>query len=345
MTLPQLPDRPCVSIVIPCRNEAGFIARCLASLEAAELDREHTTVLVCDGMSEDGTRDEIVHYTKRLPWMLLLDNTERTTPQALNLGLKHQRFDVGIILGGHAEVEPDFVKRNLQVLRDDLAVGCAGGIITSEFSDERSRLIGLAMAHPFGVGSAHFRTGLRSGYVDTVAFGAYRREVFEQVGWFNEKLVRNQDDEFNYRVTKAGFKIKLDTAVRSRYHVRASYGRLFRQYRQYGYWKVYVNKLHRAITTYRQLVPAVWVAFLVLGAALATALPVLWWGYLSIVLLYLSVAKLSAWRSGARLRDLPGVVLAFIVLHLAYGIGYWQGIFRFLLLCDDPSVKSTRSSR
>jgi len=345
MTLPQLPDRPCVSIVIPCRNEAGFIARCLASLEAAELDREHTTVLVCDGMSEDGTREEIKRYTKRLPWMVLLDNTARTTPQALNLGLKHQRFDVGVILGAHAEVEPDFVKRSLQVLRDDLAVGCAGGIIMSEFSDERSRRIGQAMAHPFGVGSAHFRTGMRSGYVDTVAFGAYRREVFEQVGWFNEKLVRNQDDEFNYRVTKAGFRIKLDTAVRSRYHVRASYGRLFRQYRQYGYWKVYVNKLHRAITTYRQLVPAMWVAFLVLGAALATALPVLWWGYLSIVLLYLSVAKLSAWRSGARLTDLPGVVLAFIVLHLAYGIGYWQGIFRFLLLRVDPSVKSTRSSR
>jgi len=314
-------------------------------LEAAELDREHTTVLVCDGMSEDGTRDEIKGYTARLPWMVMLDNAARTTPQALNLGLQHQSFDVGIILGAHAEVEPDFVKRNLQVLREDGAVGCAGGIITSEFSDERSQRIGLAMAHPFGVGSAHFRTGLRSGHVDTVAFGAYRREVFERIGWFNEKLVRNQDDEFNYRVTKAGFKIKLDTAIRSRYHVRASFGRLFRQYRQYGYWKVYVNKLHSAITTYRQLVPAMWVAFLVLGAALATALPILWWGYLAIVLLYLSAAKLSAWRSGARPMDLPGVVLAFIVLHLAYGIGYWQGIFRFLLLRVDPSVKSTRSSR
>ncbi|HRF80534.1 MAG TPA: glycosyltransferase, partial [Flavobacteriales bacterium] len=106
-----------------------------------ELDREHTTVLVCDGMSEDGTREEIKRYTKRLPWMVLLDNTARTTPQALNLGLKHQRFDVGVILGAHAEVEPDFVKRSLQVLRDDLAVGCAGGIIMSEFSDERSRRI------------------------------------------------------------------------------------------------------------------------------------------------------------------------------------------------------------
>ncbi len=113
MTLPPLPDRPRVSIVIPCRNEAGFITRCLASLEAAEMDHERTTVLVCDGMSTDGTRDEIAAFTQRLPWMRLLDNTARTTPQALNLGLKHMPFDVGIILGAHAEVEVHFVTHGL----------------------------------------------------------------------------------------------------------------------------------------------------------------------------------------------------------------------------------------
>lgn len=345
MTLHQLPERPRVSIVIPCRNEAGYITRCLASLEAADLDPAFTTVLVCDGLSDDGTREEIERFTRRLSWMVMLDNVPRTTPQALNLGLRHKSFDVGIILGAHAEVEPDFVQRNLFVLRGDASVGCAGGIITSEYSDDRSRRIGLAMGHPFGVGSAHFRTGLRSGYVDTVAFGAYRSEVFEQVGWFNEALVRNQDDEFNYRVTEAGFKIKLDPAIRSRYHVRASYGRLFRQYRQYGYWKVYVNKLHGAITTVRQLVPAAWVAFLVLGAVLAICVPMLWWGYAAMLMVYVAAAKLSAWKAGARVTDMPGVVLAFGVLHLAYGIGYWHGILQFLLLRSDPSAQSTLSSR
>lgn len=343
--LPPLTDRPRVSIVIPCRNEAGFIGRCLASLELADLDRERTTVLVCDGMSTDGTRAEIATFTDRLSWMRLLDNPARTTPQALNLGLRHRSFDVGIILGAHAEVEPDFVTRNLDVLKNDRAVGCAGGIITSEYSDERSRHIGLAMGHPFGVGSAHFRTGLRSSYVDTVAFGAYRQEVFETVGWFNEALVRNQDDEFNYRVTEAGFKIKLDTRIRSRYHVRASYGRLFRQYRQYGYWKVYVNRLHGALTTFRQLVPAAWVACLVWGAVLAWLVPTLWWVYLVGVLLYLGTAMWSAFRSGAGLRGIPGVMCAFAILHLAYGLGYWQGIFRFILLRAQPSSHSTLSSR
>jgi len=345
MTLRPLPDLPRVSIVIPCRNEAGYITRCLASLEATVADRERTNVLVCDGMSTDGTRAEIEAFTRRSPWIRLLDNTVGTTPQALNLGLKHQPFDVGIILGAHAEVDPDFVVRNIDVLRNDRAVGCAGGVITSEYSDARSRRIGMAMAHPFGVGSAHFRTGLRSGYVDTVAFGGYRREVFEAVGWFNDTLVRNQDDEFNYRVSKAGFMIKLDTGIRSRYHVRASYAKLFRQYRQYGYWKVYVNRLHGAITTWRQLVPAAWVAFLVCGAVLSLVRPILVWPYLVVVLLYIGAGKLSAFRAGAHIADVAGVLLAFVVLHLAYGIGYWQGIFRFLVLRSDPSTTSRKSSR
>lgn len=345
MTLPPLPDRPRVSIVIPCRNEAGFISRCLASLELAVLDHERTTVLVCDGLSTDGTRAEIAEFTRRSPWIILLDNPERTTPHALNLGLRHKAFDVGIILGAHAEVEPDFVALNLEVLRTDTRVGCAGGVITSEYGDARSRRIGSAMAHPFGVGSAHFRTGLRSGYVDTVAFGAYRREVFEHVGWFNEALVRNQDDEFNYRVTSAELKVRLDPRIRSRYHVRASYAKLFRQYRQYGYWKVYVSKLHGAITTVRQLVPAAWVASLAIGLVGCLWCPMLIWPFLAVIVLYLGAGTVSAFQASARTGDVPGVLLAFVVLHLAYGIGYWQGILRFVLLHRDPSVRSSKSSR
>lgn len=343
--LPPLPDRPRVSIVIPCRNEAGFIGRCLSSLEVAVLDHERTTVLVCDGMSTDATRSEIATFTARLPWMRLLDNPARTTPHALNLGLKHLAFDVGIILGAHAEVEPDLVVLSLAVLAADRSAGCAGGIITNEYSDERSRHIGLAMSHPFGVGGAHFRTGSRSGYVDTVAFGAYRREVFDRVGWFNEDLVRNQDDEFNYRVTRSGLKIMLDPSIRSRYHVRASWGKLFRQYRQYGYWKVYVNRLHGALTTIRQLVPAAWVAFLVLGASVCLLVPALRWVYVAGIMLYFTSAAWSAFGTGAGPGAIPGVVRAFVILHLAYGLGYWQGVLRFLLFRRSPSVQSTLSSR
>ena len=201
------------------------------------------------------------------------------------------------------------------------------------------------MGHPFGVGGAHFRTGARDGYVDTVAFGAYRREVFGRVGWFDEELVRNQDDEFNYRVVQGGFKIFLSRTVRSKYYVRASYGRLFRQYVQYGYWKVYVNRKHRTITTLRQLVPALFVLYLILAPVLAAVVPLLRWPLLAVLLLYVAAATFSAYRASARRGDMPGVMRAFITMHVAYGWGYLKGIVRFMLLGAMPSRASGSLTR
>ncbi|MBK8338670.1 MAG: glycosyltransferase family 2 protein [Flavobacteriales bacterium] len=334
-----------MSIVIPCRNEQGFIGRCLSSIEAADLDRDRTLVLICDGRSEDGTRDVVRSFTGRLPWMHLVDNPQRTTPHALNAGLRHAPFDVGIILGAHATIAKDHVTAALAALRGDPEAGCAGGVIQNAYEDDRSRRIGAAMAHPFGVGNAHFRTGKKRGHVDTVAFGAYRKEVFERVGWFDELLVRNQDDEFNYRVTKAGFAILLDPDIRSTYYVRASYRKLFRQYFQYGYWKVYVNRKHGTVTTGRQLVPAIWVAALVLGGMGTLVFGVLLSFWILGVLAYGMASLYSAFRASDRVGDVPGVWWSFVVLHMAYGLGYWKGIVDHLVLRRKTDPKYTASSR
>lgn len=345
MLLDPLPERPRISVVIPCRDERGYIGRCLASLERAAHEVEEVCVIVVDGMSTDGTREEIHAFTQRLSWMQVVDNPARTTPKALNLGLRARPFDIGIILGAHAEVESGFLSGNVAALRGDREAGCAGGIILNEYSDARGRRIGMAMAHPFGVGNAYFRTGTRAGHVDTVAFGAYRRELFDVVGWFDEALVRNQDDEFNHRVTSAGFKILLDPTIRSRYHVRASFGKLHRQYHQYGYWKVYVNRKHRTVTTLRQLAPAAWLAWLLGGLVMVFWLPVLWGVWATGLLLYAMVALVAAVQAAHRAADLPGVLRAFLVLHLAYGLGYWKGIVHFLLLGQGPASSSHRSTR
>jgi glycosyltransferase involved in cell wall biosynthesis len=334
-----------VRVVIPCRNEAGYIGRCLRSLVAADRDGLAVEAWVCDGRSDDGTRDEVTSLAAGHPWIRLVDNPARTTPQAMNIGLRPEGYDVGIILGAHAEVDGAFLQANVAELNAHPDAGCVGGIIENVYTDAWSRRIGAAMGHPFGVGGAHFRTGRRAGEVDTVAFGAYRREVFEQVGFFDERLVRNQDDEFNYRVKRAGWSIRLNPAIRSRYYVRASLRRLFRQYWQYGYWKVYVNRLHRTVTTVRQLVPAAFVLFLFAGAALAAMHPWLAVGYGAGVALYLVAATASAFRSAARPGDAPGVVASFAVLHFAYGAGYLRGIWDFLIRGRGPGAKAGASSR
>ncbi len=334
-----------VSIVIPCRNEQQYIAACIGSILAADTAGCKVSILVCDGMSEDDTRAIVTALARENPSVHLIDNLERTTPQALNLGLKSLPFDVGIILGAHAEIDPLFIRGNMDVLDGDPTVGCAGGIIENVSEGPVSRRICAAMGHPFGVGGAHFRTGMRDGYVDTVAFGAYRREVFERVGWFDEDLVRNQDDEFNFRVTQGGFKIFLSRAIRSKYYVRASYIRLFQQYQQYGYWKVYVNRKHRTVTTFRQLVPAFLVLFLFGAPIVAALLPMLGIPLLALLLLYVALATVSAMKASTMRGDVPGIIKAFLTMHIAYGWGYLKGIVLFVLLRRKPGEHSKKLTR
>lgn len=262
----------------------------------------------------------------------------------MNIGLREPGYDVGIILGAHAEVDRAFLRKNLDVLQGHPEAGCAGGLIENVYLDTMSRRIGAAMAHPFGVGNAHFRTGAKEGDVDTVAFGAYRREVFERVGYFDERLVRNQDDEFNYRVTKAGFRIRLSQAIKSKYYVRGSFPKLFRQYRQYGYWKVYVNRLHGTVTTWRQLVPAAFVAYLVLAVITVFIFPQAVDLIRLPFALYWIIALICAVQAGG-LRGCAGVMVAFFVLHMAYGIGYWQGILDFLVLRKEPKASASSLTR
>lgn len=336
---------PRVRLVIPCRNEAGFIGRCLASIAAADRTGMELEVRVVDGQSTDGTQAEIARWSEEHPWIILVENTERATPHALNLGLRPEGYDVGIILGAHAEIDRNFLKGNLELLAANPGAGCVGGVIENVYLDAPSRRIGRALAHPFGVGTAHFRTGRKEGEVDTVAFGAYRRVVFEQVGFFDERLVRNQDDEFNYRVIKGGWKIILGKQVQSRYYVRASLGKLYKQYGQYGYWKVYVNLLHGQVTTFRQLVPAAFVLFVLAGGVLSL-ISRAWLGpYVAGLVLYVVAAIWSAWRASGSIRDVPGVAVAFLVVHTAYGFGYLRGIWHLALRGKRPEAKAGRLTR
>lgn len=336
---------PQISIVIPCRNERDYIGRCLDSIIRCDYDKSKLKVWVCDGLSDDGTIGIIKNYALEFPFIHYLENAHMTTPHALNIGLKATSFDIGVILGAHAEIYPDYLSNCVHVFQTHPEVDCVGGIIENENENEKSEAIGAAMSSVFGVGNAHFRTGTKSGFVDTVAFGAYKKEVFETCGYFDEELVRNQDDEFNFRITDSGYKIWLEPSVRSKYYVRASFGKLRKQYYQYGYWKVYVNKKHGTVTTWRQTVPALWISFLFLGYIPCLFLPPLWYGYLGTIVFYISASFLMAIKTAPKPRLVPKVLLSFWLLHLSYGSGYIKGLWDFFLLGKKPAEKQGRLSR
>lgn len=333
-----------VGIVIPCLNEEKSIQACVESVFESDYKGD-IQVVVCDGMSTDSTREIVAQLSNKYGGLTLLDNEQRHTPAGLNMGLKYLSTDIKIILGAHATVAKDFISNNVQALIDHPDAGCVGGIIHNIYENENSRIIGLAMSSPFGVGNARFRTGGQDGYVDTVAFGAYRKEVFEKVGFFDESLVRNQDDEFNYRLTANNYKIFFTDKIQSYYHVRASFSKLYKQYHQYGYWKVYVNKKVKAITSARQLFPAVFVASVITGAILSFLHPIFMYLWLGGILFYIIVAKIFALKKTMKVKEIILVMYSFIILHWSYGSGYLKGIITFILLGKNPSRNSKSITR
>ncbi|MGQ9459515.1 MAG: glycosyltransferase family 2 protein [Anaerolineae bacterium] len=323
-------DAPFVTVIMPIRNEAAYIARSLGAVLAQDYPHDRMEVLVVDGMSDDGTRGVVAGLQVRHPQFAIriLNNPARIVPTALNLGLRHARGEIIIRVDGHCEIAPDYVHRCVEALQKTSADN-VGGLQKAVGEASIGRAIALAIGSPFGVGNARFRYAARPGWADTVYLGAYRREVFDRIGGFDEELVRNQDDEFNFRLTQAGGKIWLDPSIRSIYHSRACLRGLWRQYFQYGLYKVRVIQKRRGIPSWRHLVPAVFVLGLVgsLFLALVTRQP-LW--ALGVAGPY-AVANVAAslWTARHDPQALPFLPLAFATLHLAYGLGFLWGLWRW----------------
>ncbi len=333
-----------VSVVIPCRNEEDNIADCLKSVVFNGYPEELLEIFVSDGISSDRTRQIIRHFSMDHPSVVLIDNPELYTPSALNTGIKKSSGDVIIILGAHSVMMPGYIKQCIQILNEKPEVGCVGGQIISTPQNRKAEWIGKAMVSSFGVGNARFRTGGIDGYVDTVAFGAYRKEVFEKCGLFDEELLRNQDDEFNYRVNRSGYKIWFSNEIHSSYWVRASFKNLYRQYFQYGYWKVFVNRKYNMITSWRQLVPLIFVLWVLVGGIPSIFQPSLLWPWLAGLLAYCFSSLWFAARV-SKLHEIPVLMYVFLILHLSYGLGYLEGIFWFMIFRRAPVKKRISSSR
>jgi glycosyltransferase involved in cell wall biosynthesis len=340
------------AIVIPARNEEAYIEKCVLSCLQQQYPPKKIEVFVVDGMSTDRTPQLVAALKERYSALHLLENRHQTTPQALNLGIRAARADIIIILGGHATLNPDYLAQCEAAFEKSPDLGCVGGVIRNVFETTEAAAIGAAMSSSFGVGDARFRTGNFEGFTDTVAFGAYKKEVFDKIGFFDEDLVRNQDDEFNFRLLKAGYRIWLSPYIKADYAVRTGFTKLRNQYYQYGFWKVYVNKKHRAITTLRQLVPAAFTAWLILSMILGIILLAgfdllgsnLWIINILLGLIYIFSAYYFALKSAAHARTFS-VMRAFFYLHFFYGLGYLEGILVFLLTGRKPADKHHQLSR
>ena len=325
---------PLVSVIMPIRNEAEHIGRCLDAVLAQDYPADRLDLILVDGVSEDRTCEIVEGYIQHHPNIRLLSNPQRIVPTALNKGIRAARGDIIVRVDGHTVIAPNYVRQCVAALQRTGADN-VGGRMDAESPGLFGEASALATSSPFGVGSARFHYSHKEEWVDTVYMGAYRREVFDRIGLFDEEMVRDQDDEFNYRLRAHGGRVLLCPQIRSRYTNRSSPRTLWRQYSEYGYWKVRVLQKHPRQMSWRQFVPPAFVAAL-LGALGLAAFGILW--PLALIAGSYLAANLTAslWmavRSGSRY--LVALPVAFAILHTSYGTGFLIGLIRFANRWDD----------
>ena len=322
-------DYPLVSIIMPIRNEAAYIERSLRAILVQDYPLENMEIIIVDGMSDDGTREIIANYQQPTTnyKFFLLDNPSKIVPVALNIGLKQAKGEVIIRVDGHCEIAPDYVRRCVEVLQETGA-DCVGGTQHSVGEWFLSSTIALATTSPFGAGDAYFRYARAARWAESVYLGAYRKDVFERIGTFDEELVRNQDNEFEIRLRQAGGKIWLDPFIRCVYYSRQRLDGIWLQYFQYGVYRVRViQKRHKIL--YRQLVPPIFVLAFILSllTSLFKKQPI--W-FLSIIVPYIIVnITFSLGFSRKKLQTMPILAIVFFILHFAWGLGFIYGLWRW----------------
>jgi succinoglycan biosynthesis protein ExoA len=333
--IPQPGPLPKISLIMACRNEAKHISSFLESLLAQDMEAFDWQIIIAEGMSDDGTRQILQQYSERNSRIIVIDNPRRIVSAGLNAAIAASVGEIILRMDAHTEYGPDYVKKCVEVLEATQADN-VGGPARTKADGVRARAIQAAYHSRFSTGGARFHDDNYTGYVDTVTYGCWRKSTLLKLGLFDEQLVRNQDDELNLRITRSGGKIWQSSEIVSWYRPRTALSALFRQYFQYGFWKVAVIRKHKIPGSWRHLIPGIFVAanfaavLLAVGAANAWSHAlsekiILGWAVLigAYFLASLVASVTAARRFGWKL--LPYLPVTFAVFHMSYGLGFLIG--------------------
>ena len=317
--------QPLITIIVPCRNEANYIEDCILSIVNQKDLPGEIEIIVVDGLSDDGTRGKLVELQTRYSNLKVLDNNNRTTPFALNIGIKEARGEFISIMGAHSKYADDFLSKSIELMEKYPEASCVGGPIISAGKNDFSKAAAYAMSSSFGVGNAMHRFPDYEGYAEMACFPTFRKKVFSQIGLYDETLMRNQDDEFCSRLTSKGGKVFISPSVRSVYYVKETASKLFKQYFYYGLYKpLALNKIKSKIIV-RHFIPIIFVIYLL---SLPLAFVILIW--LLPLLIYFLFIGWNAKSSNLKLRSRFYLIIVYPIIHIAYGIGFILGILKLV---------------
>ena len=325
---------PEVSVIVPCYNEEPTINLLLEAVYRQTFPKEKMEVVIADGMSTDRTREKVQEFSGSHPDLpiILVDNPKRIIPAALNRAINASHGEFIVRLDAHSMPSQDYVARSVRQLQDGKAENIGGVWKIKPGNDTWiAKSISLAASHPLGVGNALYRYTTKAQFVDTVPFGAFRRELFDQVGFFDESLLTNEDYEFNTRIRNNGGRIWLDPMIQSTYFSRANLRDLGRQYLRYGYWKLRMLRRYPGTLRWRQALPPLFVlstlVLLLLSIAFKDSLILLG----TELFFYGLILVAMSWPIAHREKDfrlLAGIPLAIITMHYCWGAGFLWSLIK-----------------
>lgn len=329
-----------ITILIPTLNEEKTIEKCLASV-AGFNDPDILDIYVIDGMSSDGTRDIVLEHSKSNSLIKLIDNPGKTVPYAMNIGIGLSKGDYIVRLDAHSSYPPDYLDKCKAAMRKVNADNIGGVVVTVQNGDSYSaKLVQMISTHPFGVGNSQFRLNPKAHFADTVPFGFHKRSSFEEFGYFDERLTRNQDYEFNSRTIRLGGKVWLDPQIKIFYKNKSTVSGLLKQAAFTGKWNSWMWRVAPHSFKLRHSIPAVFVTVVSTLAFLSL------YNDFSVLLLsstlwtYFLFASISSIHQAFRYRSPLGIFLlppCFFIYHVCYGLGIIGG--GLLLILGRSEVK------
>jgi len=328
-----------VSVIIPVRNERSRLKECLAALVEQDYPAERMEILVVDGRSDDGTRGVIKEFCMRHKHVRMLKNYRRTTAHGLNIGIKEARGRVLVRVDGDVVVEPNCISECVRTLDETGADTVAGVVLPRAESTFHRAMIG-AICSAFSWGISSFRRWRARRHVDSVPCGAYRREVFEKIGLFDDDLKKYHTDELSCRLRRVGGTITVNPKIRAYHRFRSNLAKLWERTVYDGMWRIRLFQKHFTFRYWPQLVPMlvvfagiVAIATTIMGIFLNVHPLVVVRGVaLGLVGFYLVLAVYFSVRThiANRLKLNLWVPLTFLTYHAAFGWGMICGVFRFL---------------
>lgn len=318
------------SLIVPIFNEERFIEECVRSLRKQDIPPEQMELLLVDGASTDGTMAILRRLEAEDPAHIrVLENPKRIQAAAMNIGAKNARGKYLVRIDAHASYPENYASTCIRLLEETGAANAGCGWYTTSKSP-RGKLIAKMLTSPFGVGGASFRVGGESGWVDTVPFGTFRRDYYEALGGFDERLARSEDNEINYRIRKNGGKIYMTNEIQVTYYCRETVRALAKMAYANGKWNIIAARLCPGSMSLKYFVPLVFVLSLIVMPPLCLLHPLFHWLFVMELALYLGLSLFFAWKKTRRSGALLYVAFLFPAFHIPYGLGSLAGVFRVL---------------